>query len=660
MGTEKRAKRKGFKSLATTLASMSFILVAATAIVLGILAVYYMNQTLKVSVEKYEMEGYRTEIKSQIQSAIALAQNYYDKSQNGEISEEQAKSQTIDAIRNMRYRNDGSGYMWIDDTDYNLVMHPILTDQEGTNRYDLTDQNGVKIIQIIMEKAKEGGGFSEFYFTKSDGVTVAPKLAYSQAFEPWGWVITTGNYIDEMNAEMAGTDEKLNDEFLHIILVYNIASFLVLIIALFVAIFFGKSITRNIKSLEKNLTQVSEGNLVFEPSAKLLGRADEIGEMARSINQVKTSLRGMIGNITDVSNDLRTSSEKYNDKFHTISDSIKNTDDAVTELARGANSQADETEIVNNKVTELGNVIDIEKDHVDRLENSVSSMMNYSTEASESINSLVEMAKATASTIEMVQEQTNRNNEAAININQAVEIIKGIASQTNLLSLNASIEAARAGENGSGFAVVADEIRKLAEESANNATKIEDIVGNLVDNVSMSVDKMKEVSVSVEEQQNCLHSAMEIFEHLYKEIEVVDEITGGIGEQTEVLSSVKETVEDAVSNLASQCANAVNNTRNLINISIDEIVRGNELAQSVSESLKESVEAVGDVNVIIQKTAESAITQEKAINEIRVGIEEISSGIRDNSAMAQESSATSEELAAQAITLNEMVQKFEL
>lgn len=286
-----------------------------------------------------------------------------------------------------------------------------------------------------MEKAKEGGGFSEFYFTKSDGVTVAPKLAYSQAFEPWGWVITTGNYIDEMNAEMAGTDEKLNDEFLHITLVYNIALFLVLIIALFVAIFFGKSITRNIKSLEKNLTQVSEGNLVFEPSAKLLGRADEIGEMARSINQVKTSLRGMIGNITDVSNDLRTSSEKYNDKFHSISDSIKNTDDAVTELARGANSQADETEIVNNKVTELGNVIDIEKDHVDRLENSVSSMMNYSTEASESINSLVEMAKATASTIEMVQEQTNRNNEAAININQAVEIIKGIASQTNLLSL---------------------------------------------------------------------------------------------------------------------------------------------------------------------------------------------------------------------------------
>ena len=54
-------------------------------------------------------------------------------------------------LRGMRYRDDGSGYMWIDDTDYNLVMHPILPEQEGENRYDLTDQNGVKIIQNIMK-----------------------------------------------------------------------------------------------------------------------------------------------------------------------------------------------------------------------------------------------------------------------------------------------------------------------------------------------------------------------------------------------------------------------------------------------------------------------------------------------------------------------------
>ena len=81
----------------------------------------------------------------------------------------------MEILRNARYGEDGEGYFWIDGTDYTLLMHPILSEQEGTNRYDLTDQNGVKIIQNIMKSAEAGGGYNEFYFTKADGKTVAPK-----------------------------------------------------------------------------------------------------------------------------------------------------------------------------------------------------------------------------------------------------------------------------------------------------------------------------------------------------------------------------------------------------------------------------------------------------------------------------------------------------
>ena len=79
-------------------------------------------------------------------------------------------------------------------------MHPILSKQEGTNRKQLKDQNGVLILQNIMKKANNGGGFNEFYFTKSDGTTVAPKIAYSEKFEPWNWVITTGVYEDDIQS----------------------------------------------------------------------------------------------------------------------------------------------------------------------------------------------------------------------------------------------------------------------------------------------------------------------------------------------------------------------------------------------------------------------------------------------------------------------------
>ena len=82
------------------------------------------------------LDGYNTEIKSQVQSVIAILQAEYDKSQNGDLTEERSKKEAAEIVRNMRYRDDGSGYFWIDDTDYNLIMHPILTDQEGNNRYD--------------------------------------------------------------------------------------------------------------------------------------------------------------------------------------------------------------------------------------------------------------------------------------------------------------------------------------------------------------------------------------------------------------------------------------------------------------------------------------------------------------------------------------------
>lgn len=144
------------------------------------------------------ISGYKEQIKDEVGAMLTVVNMVYEKSQSGEMSEKDAKKEAMEILRNARYGEDGEGYFWIDGTDYTLLMHPILSEQEGTNRYDLTDQNGVKIIQNIMKSAEAGGGYNEFYFTKADGKTVAPKIAYSEEFEPWGWVITTGNYVDNL------------------------------------------------------------------------------------------------------------------------------------------------------------------------------------------------------------------------------------------------------------------------------------------------------------------------------------------------------------------------------------------------------------------------------------------------------------------------------
>ena len=223
------------RSVKHTLTMTCLMLVLLASLLLGATSIFSIRNTTNMALTEYESamdSGYNTEIKSEVQTVIAVLQAEYDKSQAGELTEEEAKAEAKEIVRAMRYRDDGSGYFWIDDTDYNLVMHPILAEQEGNNRYDLEDQNGVMIIQEIMKvcNSADGGGFNEFYFTKADGVTVAPKVAYSELFAPWGWAVSTGNYVDDMQVEMTGVEGRINQKFevLCIVIVIMMAVMLVM------------------------------------------------------------------------------------------------------------------------------------------------------------------------------------------------------------------------------------------------------------------------------------------------------------------------------------------------------------------------------------------------------------------------------------------------
>ncbi|GFI28667.1 methyl-accepting chemotaxis protein 4 [Lachnospiraceae bacterium] len=536
------------------LVSIICIMVSIPTIGLAVLGVHYLKQSMEESAELYEEtmnDGYSMEIKSQVQGAMSLVQSYYDRCQNGEFTEEEAKQRAAEAVRHMRYRDDDSGYIWIDGEDHVLVMHPILTEQEGTDRYDLTDQNGIKVTQSVVSTAKAGGGYNEFYFTKSDGVTVAPKIAYTEMFEPWGWAIATGNYVDEMNEKIDSRKDAIQKEFADMLTLYGIAAVVMLLLALIISALSGTRITKGITLVEGHLRQVATGDLSFTISPALQKRGDEIGEMARSLENVRQSLANMIGSVLQTGETLNQSSEKFSEKFGYISESIQNTNQAIDDLAQGATNSANETETMNEKITELGGVIEVEKSGVQKLEEAVSAMAEHSAGASESIQELNRITKMTIEAIDVVSEQTNRNNDSAADINKTIEIIKGLAAQTNLLSLNASIEAARAGEAGRGFAVVAEEIRNLSEESSGNAQEIEGIVKELVENVEISVSKMQEVTNNVQKQQKCLKETRAAFESLKREVAMVEEVTKEIGGQTEILNSLKKIVTDSANSLAS-------------------------------------------------------------------------------------------------------------
>lgn len=151
MKTEERRSR-GLRSISAKLILVTFALIAATSLFLSGMGISFLNKSMEEATTEYKEamdQGYKSEIRSQVQTSLSAIQGFYDQFKAGKLDEKTAKQQALEVIRNMRYRDDDSGYIWVDGTDYTLIMHPILPDKEGSNRYDLTDQNGVKIFRSL-------------------------------------------------------------------------------------------------------------------------------------------------------------------------------------------------------------------------------------------------------------------------------------------------------------------------------------------------------------------------------------------------------------------------------------------------------------------------------------------------------------------------------
>lgn len=149
------------------------------------------------------------QLKGETEVAYGILEEYYKKQQAGELTEEQAKKEAADRVRDLRY-DGGKGYFWIDTVDGNNVVLLGRKDVEGTNRFNAKDPNGYPYIQEINKSAQqEGGGFTRWMFPKPGETESLPKYGYSIEFKPYHWVLGTGVWIDEIDAIVAQKEAKL-------------------------------------------------------------------------------------------------------------------------------------------------------------------------------------------------------------------------------------------------------------------------------------------------------------------------------------------------------------------------------------------------------------------------------------------------------------------
>lgn len=590
--------KKKVKSLKTTLVSICVFLGTIICIVIGLVGIVAVKSISNDAYEKYATakdEGYRTEIKSQVQSVLAVLQAEYDKAAAGEISEEDAKKEAAEIVRAMRYRDDESGYFWIDDADYNLVMHPILVDQEGTNRYELEDQNGVMIIQEIMKvcQSSEGGGYNEFYFTKADGVTVAPKVAYSGYFEPWGWAVSTGNYVDDMEAEMASVKETITNEFHSSCITMIICCAVLLIITAVVSLLVGEMVVTPLRRVQHFAASLSEGDLTEDVIVK---QKNELGVTAENLNTARGQINSLVKAIAQVSEDIGSMISEFEETFVKMEGSIAEVDTAVEGIAQNITKQAGSTMDASNEVGVIADGIDSTSKEIADLSESSDTMHKLSKECSDKINELVQANIKTKEDVVNMHEQAEATNIAAENIRKAAGLIDAIAEQTNLLALNASIEAAHAGESGKGFAVVATEIGGLANQSTQTVDQISQIIDDLVKNSSKSLEVMDKVNSTMDHQVNVLNDTQAIFDNLYTNLNRCIESIATIGTMTDEIERQRQgitAVLDTLNSLAQDNAASSQETSAMT----QELSQTVNRAKNTVDDLRKSIEELQtDVN----------------------------------------------------------------
>lgn len=388
------------------------------------------------------------------------------------------------------------------------------------------DANGQRILgspagDVIVQKVLQNG--EEFFSSRVslDGV---------QNYGYYIPVYQKGAEGSPVGMIFVGTNKKEKDQAIDRILKTVIFSVLAVVaICIFVAVSISMSITGSLQKGIGVVQKVAQGELGTAIDTKLLGRKDEIGDLAKAIETLQQALLNIIRKISQSSEQITKAADDLGVTANETNSTMKQVECAVSSITGNISEQAQSTKSTTDNIVLMGEQIGITSSEVNLLNQNADLMRKSSEQATTTIQQLRQINAEVENSIETINRQIHLTNDSAQKIRAATEIIASIADETNLLSLNASIEAARSGESGRGFAVVAAQIQKLAEQSNNSSRAIEKITNDLINNSAETVAIMSNVHEIISSQsQNMIETE-----------QIVAEVMSGIGMSLERIEQIE-------------------------------------------------------------------------------------------------------------------------
>jgi methyl-accepting chemotaxis protein len=372
----------------------------------------------------------------------------------------------------------------------------------------------------------------------------------------------------------------------------------------------------------KVFQQASTGDLTVRAT---LGRADEVGKVARYFNdyiatleRMVTEVKAVTENASFISEELAASSEETAASIHEIRANTEGMKNKIVlldgEVSESAKSAAEVKVLIERLAGLIANQASAINQSSASIEQMSASIGNIAEAAEEKLRIANEL-EATALEGQAEMEETERGIQKVADstsvIMEMTQIIQDIASKTNLLAMNAAIEAAHAGEFGKGFAVVADEIRNLAESSAESARAVTESLGEVTEFISLSnasttktgeifnkiVEQIKGVAFSMSEMKNATSElsvgAQQILEALSSLIHTTEEVRGSSKDMNVRVGTISESMEE-VAGISADTKNGMEE----VTIGIGEI---HKAAQAISDAGTRNSEAVKGLRSLVEK-----------------------------------------------------------